>query len=235
MRTARTTGPGSSAPPKEQASSFTAWRRAARPCALCFTLAGMLAGGFTAGSAYAQTAGAKAPAPSAPAATANAAPDPAKVPLIEDLFKLTKPDNMMVQAKNAIGNAAQQAFTAEVKKFDNPSKYQADYQKLQGQLMGIIDSRLDWTKMKPQLVKIYSDSFTKDELVGIAAFYRSPAGQAEMKKMPEVAYKTNMIGQQQLASVQPELQKAMSDALTAIKQKSQAARPATPAPATPKP
>ena len=198
----------------------------------------LLAGGLTVSGARAQTAGAKAPATAPPAATAatNAPPDPAKVPLIEDLFKLTKPDNMMTQAKSAIGSAAQQAFTSEVKKFDNPAKYQADYQKLQGQLMGIIDSRLDWTKMKPQLVKIYSDSFSKDELAGITAFYRSPAGQAEMKKMPEVAYKTNMIGQQQLASVQPELQKAMSDALTSIKQKSQASHPAAPSGGTaPKP
>lgn len=146
---------------------------------------------------------------------------------------MTRPDNMMVQAKSAIGSAAQQAFAAEVKKFDNPSKYQADYQKLQGQLNTIIDSRLDWSKMKPQLVKVYSDSFTKDELAGIAAFYHSPAGQAEMKKMPEVAYKANMIGQQQLASIQPELQKAMAETLTAIKQKSQAAKPATSSPAKP--
>ena len=191
---------------------------------------------LTAGVAAAQTA-TKSPAAtpaSAPAATSGA-PDPAKVPIIEDLFRLTKPDNMVQQAKNAIGSAAQQAFTSEVRKFDDPSKYQSDYQKLQGQLMGIINSRLDWTKMKPQLVKIYSDSFTKDELTGITAFYKSPAGQAEMQKMPQVAYKTNVLGQQQLASVQPELQKAMSDTLNSIKQKSQSSHPATTPPAVPKP
>lgn len=197
----------------------------------------LLAGGLSMVAANAQTAGGKAAATSpAPSATAsNAQPDPAKLPLIEDLFRLTKPDNMMQQAKNAIGGAAQQAFTTEVKKFDNPDKYQADYQKMQGQLMTIINSRLDWSKMKPQLVKIYSDSFTKDELAGIAAFYRSPAGQAEMRKMPEVAYKTNMLGQQQLANVQPELQKVMTDTLSQIKQKSQQSRPAGPGTSAPKP
>ena len=138
---------------------------------------------------------------------------------------------MVQQAKIAIENAAHQAFNSEVKKFGDPTKYQTDYQKLQGQMMSIISSKLDWQKMKPQLVKIYSDAFTKDELTGIVAFYRSPAGQAEMRKMPEVAYKTNLVGQQQLASVQPELQKLMTDALNNIKQQTQGSRPA---PAKPK-
>ena len=183
-----------------------------------FVLAGIL------GSATLQAQGPTAKPAAIPVSAGQA--DPAKVPLIEDLFKLTKPDTMVQQAKTALGGAAQQAFNSEVKKFDDPTKYQADYQKVQGQLMTIIDSRLDWQKMKPQLMKLYSDSFTKEELTGITAFYRSPAGQAEMRKMPEVAYKTNMIGQQQLAGAQPEMQKVMTDALSSIKQKSQAAHPA---------
>jgi hypothetical protein len=171
------------------------------------------------------------------AVTSTGPADPAKVPLIEDLFQLTKPDAMVQQAKTALGGAAQQAFNSEVKKFDDPTKYQADYQKVQGQLMAIIDSRLNWQKMKPQLMKLYSDSFTKEELTGITAFYRSPAGQAEMRKMPEVAYKTNVIGQQQLAGAQPEMQKVMTDALNSIKQKSPAGHAApggvAPPPGTP--
>ncbi len=41
-RSTRTTGPGSSAPPEGQASSFAEWRRAAEPCALspdCWSIA----------------------------------------------------------------------------------------------------------------------------------------------------------------------------------------------------
>ena len=181
-----------------------------------FTLAGgMLCSSLLAGQA------APRKAPPSSALSTSGVPNPAEVPLIEELFRLTKPDNMVQQAKVAIGNAAHQAFNSEVKKFGDPAKYQNDYQKLQGQMMGIINSKLDWQKMKPQLVKIYSDAFTKDELSGIVAFYRSPAGQAEMRKMPEVAYKTNLVGQQQLASVQPELRKLMTDALNNIKQQSQ--------------
>lgn len=171
--------------------------------------------------------------PSAASVSSTGAPDPAKVPLIENLFQLTKPDGMVQQARAALGNAAQQAFNTEVKKFDDPAKYQSDYQKVQGQVMAIINTRLDWQKMKPQLLKVYSDSFTKEELAGITAFYRSPAGQAEMHKMPEVAYKTNVIGQQQLAGAQPELQKVMTDAINNVKQKSQASHPA-PSAAAPK-
>ena len=193
-----------------------------------FTLAGGLlcSSVLSAGQASASKSSGSAP-------TSATAPDPAKTPLIEELFRLMKPENMVQQAKTAIGNAAHQAFNAQLQKMgDDPSKYQTNYQQLQGRMMTIIDSKLDWQKMKPQLLKIYSDMFTKDELAGITAFYRSPAGQAEMRKMPEVAYKTNLLGQQQLASVQPDLQKVMTDALNQIKQKSQTTRPA---PVKPKP
>ena len=167
-------------------------------------------------------------------APTSGGPDPAKVPVIEELFRITQPEKMMqqmlAQAKAAFSSAAQNGFSAEVKKMgDDPAKYQADLQKMENQIFGILTSRLDWNTMKPQFVKLYSDTFTKDELTGLVSFYKSPAGQAQITKMPTLMGKLNTISQQQMQTAGPEIQKVTVDFMNSIRQKSQASHPAAPA------
>jgi uncharacterized protein len=192
--------------------------------------------------AFASVLSAQTPAkaPASPAATAPpastasrpTAPDPKKVPAIEEIFRLTKPElmisNMLNSYKAAFSQAAGQGYEQEVRKFDDPAKYRADFTKLQDRVFALLASRIDWQKMKPQFVQAYSDAFTVDELNGMAAFYRSPAGKAFLEKTPQVFQRLNSVGQQQMASTGPEIQKMMNDFMNDIKKRSAAAGGAKP-------
>jgi len=45
---------------------------------------------------------------------------------------------------------------------------------------------LNWDTLLPMYMRIYQESFTQDELDGMTAFYKTPAGQAVVRKMPLV-------------------------------------------------
>jgi hypothetical protein len=61
------------------------------------------------------------------------------------------------------------------------------------------------TTMKPKMIalvsRVYAETYSEEELTGILAFYRSPAGQAMLKKTPVLAGKMGAA----MAELQPEM------------------------------
>ncbi len=68
-------------------------------------------------------------------------------------------------------------------------------------------------KIRPDLVKAYSDTFTDEEIDGMLAFYETPAGRATVTKIP--AINTRMAGliQSEMNALGPEINKIAEDAL----------------------
>lgn len=159
--------------------------------------------------------------------------DPKKATAIEEIFRLTKPESMMqgalAQYKAAFHQAAMQGFSQEVRKFDDPAKYQADFNRFEERVFALLSQRLDWQKMKGQFEQTYADTFSLDELSGMAAFYRSPAGQAFINKTPSLMAKFGAIGQQQMAGAGPEINKMMTDFMADLKKRADASHATPPA------
>ena len=49
---------------------------------------------------------------------------------------------------------------------------------------------LTWDKLRPVYISIYQESLTQEEVDGLIAFYRSPAGDAMVRKLPVIMQKT---------------------------------------------
>jgi hypothetical protein len=54
----------------------------------------------------------------------------------------------------------------------------------------VVGQVLDWNSMLPIFMRTYRESFTQDELDGMTAFYKTPAGQAVVKKMQQIQRET---------------------------------------------
>ena len=173
----------------------------------------------------------------APSSTAKSTPaatvDPKKAAAIEEIFRLTKPETLiqgaLEQYKAAFHQAATQGFTQETRKFDDPVKYQPDFNRFEQRIFALLSQRLNWQKIKPQFVQVYADTFSLDELSGLSAFYRSSTGQAYINKMPSLMAKFGAIGQQQMVGAGPEIQKMTNDFMTDLKKRSEAGHAAPPA------
>jgi uncharacterized protein len=111
---------------------------------------------------------------------------PATEASIEEMLKASNAKGLMESVRSQMdGYMKQVMHQATEGKAVTPER-QAILDRLGTEMGQIAGSALDWDKMKPMYVRIYSESFTKEEIDGIVKFYKSPAGKAMIDKMPLV-------------------------------------------------
>jgi len=121
-------------------------------------------------------------------------------------------------------------------------------------MVGWLKKYMTWDAMEPELVKMYTETFSEAELKQMAVFYGSPAGQKSLEKLPEMMQRTAMAGARISQPHQDELRAAMEAKSEELKKQAAGGapggpagpggaprpnagqrRPAAPAPAAPKP
>ncbi len=70
-------------------------------------------------------------------------------------------------------------------------------------------TRMSWETMRPQYVKLYSDTFSESEIDGMLTFYESPVGKALFEKMPLLMRKSMVLGAAQMQDLLPSIQEAV--------------------------
>jgi hypothetical protein len=89
---------------------------------------------------------------------------------------------------------------------ENKTPSNAAQQKVMDEAMDTVSKELSWEKMKADYIAIYAETFTAEELRGIIAFYKSPAGQAFKKKQPELMERSMKVTQKRLIQIMPTIQ-----------------------------
>lgn len=74
-------------------------------------------------------------------------------------------------------------------------------------MIALIQGELAWGKIEPMYVRLYQESLTEEEVAGALAFYRTPAGQALIHKMPVLMQKAMLDARRVVAEMTPQLQK----------------------------
>lgn len=78
--------------------------------------------------------------------------------------------------------------------------------KLQAAIIDLMKKEFSWDSIKDDVVKVYAESFSEDELKALTDFYKSPVGQKLIQKQPEVQQKMMMIVQKKVMEVMPKVQ-----------------------------
>lgn len=63
--------------------------------------------------------------------------------------------------------------------------------------------------LRKDVVAMYAEIFTEDEIWDIVTFYKSPTGQKTIKKLPEIALLSVQMGQERIMEHQDELAKIL--------------------------
>jgi|SRR5580704_3887478 hypothetical protein len=87
----------------------------------------------------------------------------------------------------------------------------AKAREVQDKILDLVKSRISWDKMRPSYIKLYSETFSEEEIGGMLAFYESPAGRAMLAKMPTLLTKLIEVAQAQMNDLQPEIQRIMRE------------------------
>jgi len=139
--------------------------------------------------------------------------DAAKRAKVEELMTTMHVDSMMDQmtamAKAQVEQSTQGMPAAETMT-PTQKKILADYQE---KSLDLVMGTVSYKAVKPEMVKLYVDTFTDEEIEGITAFYKSPTGQALLKKTPELMSAMMQFMQGRIADLQPKL-KALTDQLS---------------------
>jgi uncharacterized protein len=151
--------------------------------------------------------------PSSGAGTGNP-PSEASIKQLLELAQAHKLiDSVMAQMDELMKQSIQQATQGQ----EIPPKVQKDIDKRQAEVVGFMKELLDWNKLEPMYVRIYQKTFTQAEVDGMIAFYKTPAGQAVISKMPAAMQNTMNEMQQMMTPVMQKMQRMQQDVVAEMK------------------
>ena len=109
-------------------------------------------------------------------------------------------------ATSAVSFAKAQAAEAS-KGQDLSDKQKKDLADLTDQFAKKVQTEMTYTKMQAVYSKMYKDNFTQEEIDGLTAFFKSPAGVAYLNKMPQVQQKSQEANRNVMLPLIQQLQK----------------------------
>jgi hypothetical protein len=134
------------------------------------------------------------------------APQTTKIAKIEEIFRLTRTDQVQKQML-----AQMSAMISQQSQKDLPPDQRQAASDAGQRIMTFVSEKMSWDAMKAQYIKLYDDTYTEDEISGILMFYQSEPGQAMLAKAPTLM--TNMVAlvQKRMAELKPEMDKMIKE------------------------
>jgi hypothetical protein len=158
---------------------------------------------------------ADSPSPASP--TPSTPPSEASVKQLLEIAQARKLiDSVMTQMDNLMQQSIAQATQGQ----KIPPKVQKNIEARQTETVAMMKELLDWAKLEPMYVRSYQKTFSQEEVDGMVAFYKTPAGQAVIRKMPKVMQNTIEEMQQMMGPVMQKIQKTQQDVVAEMKAES---------------
>lgn len=148
-------------------------------------------------------------------ATAQAAPPSAAS--IEALLTVTKAERMMDGMYASVEQMMRQGMQQAAQGQNLSDEQRRLLDAAPPRLVKVMREELSYAALKPLYVEIYREAFTQDEIDGLLAFYRSPAGAAMIDKMPLVMQRSMQAVQQRMGPMMEKLRQAMEAAVAEAK------------------
>lgn len=94
-----------------------------------------------------------------------------------------------------------------------PDSKRAVLERYQSRAKAVLDKNIGWSKIKPNMVRLYTQTFTEQELTDLIKFYESPLGKKMMQQLPELNRKAAETTQKSLQTAGTEIDKLMDQML----------------------
>jgi hypothetical protein len=142
---------------------------------------------------------------------------PAKDESIKQLLAVTHAqklaEGMRTQFDVMVDNIVQQALKGK----PPTANEQQAITRMKTKMATLFQGQFAWDKLEPMYLRLYKAAFSEDEVDGMLAFYKTPAGQAAVTKMPGVLQRTMTEIQATMGHLAPQLQAAQQEFLAEVK------------------
>lgn len=132
---------------------------------------------------------------------------------IEELLNSMHAEKIMDLMLPAIDKSMHQSMAMATEGKALSAKQQQILDASTAKMMALMKDEMSWDKMHAMYVQIYRESFTQEEIDGLVAFYKSPAGAAYIEKMPAVMQKTMGLMQARMTEIIPKMKAAIQQAV----------------------
>lgn len=84
-------------------------------------------------------------------------------------------------------------------------------------MLDVMMEQMRYDVMEPDYVRLYMESFSQSDVEGMLAFYRSPAGQSMLKKMPVLMKNSMALIQERLQLLLPRIQEMQGEMIEQLR------------------
>ena len=123
-------------------------------------------------------------------------------------------DAVMTQMDTMMNNVFQQVTAGQ----KVTPEMQKIFDKARADIVAIYKQELTWEKMEPLYLRIYRKSLSQSEVDGMIAFYKTPAGQAVINKMPLILQNTMAEVSQMMGPMMQRLQRMQQEVKAEMKE-----------------
>ena len=105
----------------------------------------------------------------------------------------------------------QHMFAERFEQTQAPESKRALLERYQSKADAALDKAIGWERVKPDLVALYTDTFSEPELTRLNEFYESELGQKMLKQLPQLNARSAQVTQAKLESAVPQVNKLLAE------------------------
>lgn len=130
---------------------------------------------------------------------------------IKEIFALANTEQLIKNVEDQIDGMTKNMMKQTLKDHPPTPEEQQAFERFHEKSMRIYKAQMSWDRLEPKFIEIYASSLTQEEVDGMIAFYKSPAGQAYIKKMPVLMQNSMHLVQEMMGPMSQDLQKAVKE------------------------
>ncbi|WP_151716254.1 DUF2059 domain-containing protein [Acinetobacter sp. TUM15071] len=127
---------------------------------------------------------------------------------VKELLKITKSEQFLGQMSQQINTMMHSSIEKITQGRKLTTKQELAVVNYTQELSKIMQEELTWAKLEPEMIKIYAEEFSQEEIDGMIKFYKTPVGQSTIDKMPIVMQKSMQVGYKQMDAITPKIMQA---------------------------
>lgn len=130
---------------------------------------------------------------------------------IKQVFELSNTRDMLKNIEAQLDGMTKNMMQQTSKGEPLTAEQQQIQEKFRQKTLAIFQQEISWEKLEPMFIEIYSNTLSQDDVNGIIVFYKSPAGQSFIKKMPSIMQHSMGIMQKLMAPMMEKMQLAAKE------------------------
>lgn len=147
-------------------------------------------------------------------------PQPASSESIKELFDLLNMRSMLGQLADQADAMVRSSIDDTLRGRTLSPEQQGMVDELTKRTSQLVRDSISWDSLEPMIADVYQKSLSEEELQGMIAFYRTPAGVALIAKMPLITRNTMIAVQERQKTLMANLQQILQDTLADLKARS---------------